>query len=100
MTVRWRKISLTLWRVILTTVVVLVAYEQFFSLPTPHNHTATTGSNNEPAANGLEADGLLTLSPMLKDVIPAVVNITTIGYEKRDAGDADGLRYYLDTPQQ
>lgn len=98
MELRWRKISLYLWRVILTTAVVLVTYEQFFSQPPflyQQQNTPSTGSVSKPAE---ESNGLLTLSPMLKDVIPAVVNITTVGYENRDAGDPDGLRYFLDAP--
>lgn len=95
MELRWRKISLYLWRVILTTIVVLVAYEQFFSQPAPIQPSASGGSVSKPAT---ENQGLLTLSPMLKDVIPAVVNITTVGYEKREAGETDGLRYFLDNP--
>lgn len=95
MLVRWRKISVYLWRIALTTVVVLVAYEQFFSQPPIANNTPSTGSYNEPT---LDSGGLKSLAPMLKDVIPAVVNITTVGYDTSETGDTDGLRYFLDSP--
>lgn len=99
MELRWRKITVYLWRIMLTTVVALVAYEQFFSrTPTAELGTQTnpdTGSNNEPADI---LGGLHTLAPMLKQVIPAVVNITTVGYDTSESGESDGLRYFLDTP--
>lgn len=95
MTLRWRKVAVYLWRVMLSTAVVLLVYEQFLSTDAKQQPTTSTGSNSKPVQ--LE-NSILSLAPMLKNVVPAVVNITTIGVEKRDTEDGDGLRYYLDNP--
>lgn len=94
MTITWRKISLVLWRVLLTTVVVLLAYEQFFALGPKTQASLSSGSEREPATANIQ---LSSLSPMLKSVIPAVVNITTLGYESAEAAETDGRRYFLDS---
>lgn len=94
MTVSWRKISVYLWRIILSTIVVLVAYEQFFSRPNTLFDNNTTTSYF-PA---LKKPALQSLAPVLEDAIPAVVNITTVGINDAEQPDADSPGYLMDAP--
>jgi len=99
MTVSWRKISVYLWRIILTTVVVLIAYEQFLSRPNTllsqlENATA------QPAWRATQKPGLQSLAPVLEGVIPAVVNITTVGVQPKGEDDIDSPGYVMESPDE
>lgn len=97
MTVSWRKISVYLWRIILTTVVVLVAYEQFFSRPNTFFDPTGIQSNNQTTPS-FRKPALQSLAPVLEGVIPAVVNITTVGQQSDDNADIDSPGYVMDSP--